>query len=96
MASVALSKDEVEERLKSVTDYVRDCERRVSKGEIMDLQGLDNSVVEICDGIAALPPEEGHSLESRMSALIADLEKLAASMREQHEKFTGDDGGEEE
>lgn len=98
MASGTLTKDEVASRLKSVTDYVRDCERRVNKGEIMDLQGLDNSVVEICDSIAALPPEEGHALEGQMGALITDLEKLAAAMREQHDTLKGDndDEGEEE
>lgn len=96
MASRALSKDDVLSRMKSVTDYVRDCERRVTKGEIMDLQGLDNSVIEICDAIAALPSEEGQSLEKQMAALIGDLEKLAAAMRAQHENLKGDDEGEEE
>lgn len=96
MASVTLTKDDVASRLKSVTEYVRDCERRVSKGEIMDLQGLDNSVIEICDGIAALPGEEGHALEGQMATLISDLEKLAAAMRAQHDNLAGDDEGEEE
>lgn len=92
MQKQTLTKDEVAERLKAVTGYVRDCERRVLQGDIMDLQGLDKNVVEICDGIAALPPEEGQELEPSMAALIADLEKLAAVMREQHDKMQNEEG----
>jgi hypothetical protein len=68
-------------RLKSVTDYVRDCERRVSQGEIMDLTGLDRNVLEICNGVAALPPPQGRLLQGELAALIGDLDKLAAAMK---------------
>ncbi len=74
-------------RVKSIIDYVRDCERRVNMGEIMDLQGLDQNVLEICDHIAALPPEQSKTLEDQMSTLIEDLEKLAESMQEQQAKI---------
>jgi len=87
-----MTKDEVATRLKSITDYVRDCERRVTQGDIMDLQGLDDNVVEICDLIAALPPADGQALEAPMQSLIADLEKLAAAMRDQSEKFEAEGG----
>ena len=80
-----MTKDELAKRLKSITDYVRDCERRVSQGEIMDLQGLDNNVAEVCDLIAALPPKEGQELEGQMSVLIGSLETLANAMRKQDE-----------
>jgi hypothetical protein len=76
-------------RLKTITEYVRDCERRVNQGDIMDLQGLDQNVLELCDGIAALPPPEGRQLEDEMATLIAELEKLAECMREQQEKMEG-------
>ena len=78
---------ELHERLKAIVDYVRDCQRRVSQGDIMDLKGLDQNVLEICDSIAALPPEEGRKLEDQMSALIEDLETLANNMRAQQEKM---------
>lgn len=80
-----MTKEELAKRLKSITDYVRDCERRVSQGEIMDLQGLDNNVAEVCDLIAAMPPKEGQELESQMTILIGSLETLADAMRKQDE-----------
>ena len=80
-----MTKDELAKRLKSITDYVRDCERRVTHGEIMDLQGLDNNVAEVCDLIANMPPKEGQELESQMTILIGSLETLADAMRKQDE-----------
>ncbi|MEZ0223770.1 MAG: hypothetical protein ACAH83_04390 [Alphaproteobacteria bacterium] len=79
-------------RLETIIDYVRDCERRVNQGEIMELDGLDRNVVSICDGISALPPEQGKQLEQQMSELIKDLERLAGAMREQQKKIEGEAG----
>lgn len=81
------TKDELAKRLKATIDYVRDCDRRVSQGEIMDLQGLDDTVVDICDHLGQLPEEEGQALEAQMAVLIKDLEQLADTMREQEEKM---------
>jgi len=77
----------VAKRLKSIVDYVRDCQMRVGKGEIMDLQGLDKNVIDICDAIGRLPEKEGQALESQMSQLIDSLESLARMLKEQQEKF---------
>jgi hypothetical protein len=77
----------VAKRLKSIVDYVRDCQMRVGKGEIMDLQGLDKNVIDICDAIAGLPEKEGQAMEDQMSLLIDSLEMLGRMLKEQQEKF---------
>ena len=66
---------------------MRDCQVRVAKGEIMDLQGLDKNVIEVCDAIGRLPEKEGQALESQMSQLIDSLETLARMLKEQQDKF---------
>ena len=78
---------DVGKRLGMIVDYVRDCRLRVTKGEIMDLQGLDKNVISLCDAIAKLPEKEGHALEGQMSGLIDSLEELAHAMKEQQEKL---------
>ena len=83
---------EITKRLTSIIEYVRDCERRVNQGEIMDLDGLDRNVLDVCNGVGALPPQEGKMLEGRMSELIQDLEKLANAMREQQKKIESEVG----
>ena len=79
---------DVEKRLKSIIDYVQDCERRVMKGEVMDLSGLDDKVVEICDTVTSMPPKQAHALEPMMGKLIEKLEVLAAAMRAQQSRLT--------
>jgi hypothetical protein len=78
----------VASQLKGIIDYVRDCQARVTKGEIMELQGLDKNVIDICDAIAHLPEKEGHALESQMTQLIDSLEVLARTMKEQQEHLS--------
>lgn len=85
--------NEVARKLKAIVDYVRDCQARVSKGEIMDLQGLDNNVIEVCDAIAGLPEKEGQRLESQMNLLIESLEVLVRTMREQQDSFVDTGAG---
>lgn len=74
-------------RLKSIVDYVRDCQVRVAKGEIMDLQGLDKNVIDLCDAVGHLPENEGQAMQGQMSQLIDSLEALARMMKEQQDKF---------
>lgn len=74
-------------RMKAVQDYVADCQRRVSLGEIMDLTGLDKNIMTLCEALASIPQNEALVFESRMKHLIDSLEELANLMRDQHKKF---------
>lgn len=76
-------------RMKAVIDYVSDCQRRVSLGEIMDLSGLDQNVMALCEVIAAMPKKDAMQFESRMKTLIDSLEELARLMQDQQKKFAG-------
>ena len=87
MTNKAIDAPDVAKRLKAIVDYVRDCQGRVNKGEIMDLQGLDKNVIEVCDAIAELPEGEAHTLETQMGNLIESLEVLARTMKEQQDKI---------
>ncbi|MDP2206656.1 MAG: hypothetical protein Q8K65_10175 [Alphaproteobacteria bacterium] len=78
---------DIAQQLKSVLDYVKDCDRRVHLGEIMDLDGLDDKVMQICDVVASLSQEDAQVYEAQMGVLITELEKLAKSMQEQQIKI---------
>jgi hypothetical protein len=78
---------EIGTRLKSLIDYVQDCERRVLRGEIVDMQGLDRNVADVCTSLTALPRTDARNLEERMSMLVEKLGELAGAMREQQEKI---------
>ncbi len=81
--------DDIGAQLKMVLDYVKDCDRRVHMGEIMDLDGLDDKVMDICDRVSQLSQDEAQEYEDQMGVLIKELEKLAKSMQEQQAKIDG-------
>ncbi len=89
MTGKALSVAEVGKQMKGIIDYVRDCQARVTKGEIMDLRGLDKNVIEVCNAIARLPRKDGESLEGQMNQLVESLEILARTMKEQQARIEG-------
>lgn len=80
------------DHIKSVSDYVVDCERRARQGEIMDLQGLDRNVTDICNTLAQMERGEAQKLQSRLATLIEGLERLGDTMREEQKKQTGTAG----
>jgi hypothetical protein len=81
-------------RLTTIIDYVRDCSRRVAQGEIMDLDGLDKNVVDLCNDIGELPQEQAKEMEKHMSGLIKDLEELANNMRVMARKMDAEEQAE--
>ena len=76
---------DIKKRLKTIVDYVRDCEARVVRGEIREMQGLDKNVEEICNEIATLPRSESREMEQHMAQLVEGLDQLATAMRRQQE-----------
>jgi len=75
----------LDKELKQTSDYVRECEARITKGEMMELQGLDKTVIDMCDRISNIPSEEAKELEEKMALLIKALETLANTIKEYQE-----------
>lgn len=72
--------------LETTLEYVRDCQARISKGEELELNGLDDSVIALCDAIARLPKAQADAVEEQMGALIEALEELSHIVKEQEAK----------
>lgn len=73
------------DRIRRITDYVRDCEVRVNRGEVMDLQGLDSNVAEVCTVLADMPLDDARRLEGQMGKLIDALDLLALAIKQQQD-----------
>lgn len=76
-------------QLGAIIDYVRQCEQRVLRGEIMDLSGLDRSVIALCEQVTSLPGAEARTLEARMRQLVEGLDALAGHIRELRDQAGG-------
>lgn len=72
---------DMKDRLARTTSYIRECQARISKGEIMDLQGLDKNVGAMCEDIQKLPQEEARALAEKMEYLIQSLDELSQVIR---------------
>ncbi len=82
----------LDQQLGAVLDYVRQCDLRVGRGDIMDLSGLDRTVVQLCEDVMRLPPPQARQLQQRLQALIEALDLLAVRMKEQQAATGGTTG----
>lgn len=81
-----ITRPEIEARLQNLIHYVRDCERRVALGEVMDLTGLDQSVAVLCQDVLKLPEQDAKDMQGEMMKLIDQLDLLAQSIKNHHDK----------
>ncbi len=61
----------------------------VADGKVVDLAPLEQEIKRICDSITELPADQNAPLRPVMVALIDDLEKLAAEIRDTHSELEG-------
>jgi len=85
-----MSAQEITARIEQVKTYIQDCERRITKGEVIPLVGLDKNVEDICNDIGALSEDEAAGMEEKLSNLIGALDKLVAAIRNFESETDGD------
>ena len=61
----------------------------VADGKVVDLEPLEQEIKRICGSITALPADQNAPLKPVMVALIDDLDKLAAEIRDTHSELEG-------
>ncbi len=61
----------------------------VADGKVVDLVPLEQEIKRICESITALPADQTVPLRPVMVALIDDLDKLAAEIRDTHSELEG-------
>ena len=76
------SAERVRQELEKAASLVGTARRLLATGTMVDLAALDGKVRKICRGVVDLGREQGRSLMPEMEALIADLDLLAAAIRE--------------
>ena len=59
----------------------------VADGKVVDLVPLEQEIKRICDRITTLPTDQNVPLRPVMVALIDDLDKLAAEIRNTHSEL---------
>jgi hypothetical protein len=61
--------------------------RRVDGGDMVELRDLDRAVADICTAVGELPMGERAGLKPPLVALIDELDKLQATLKQQHSQL---------
>lgn len=75
----------VRQELEKATSLVGTARRLLAGGTMVDLGALEGKVRLICNAVVRLGAEEGQPFRSGMEALIADLDQLAAEIKERYD-----------
>lgn len=82
-----MSADSVQDRLAAIQQALDQARATIADGGAVDLAGLEDIVRAVCDDIAgASPPEDRVALETAIRVVIADLDRLAEALGDQHRR----------
>jgi hypothetical protein len=71
--------------LAEIADAVAAARRAVADGAVIEIEGLDRAVAQICDAAQTAPVDERASLAEDLVALADALDRLAADIVRQSE-----------
>jgi hypothetical protein len=80
--------DEIRRSLSSLATSVDIARRRIDGGDIVELRDLDRAVADVCTAVARLPLHERAGLKPPVMALIDELDKLSATLKQQHSQIS--------
>lgn len=84
--------DTIAKEIQKIIDYIRDCEVRAARGEVLELQGLDQNVLIICNKITGLDIPHSKTVEPLMTSLIEALDNLASTLKTQQDHIIASSG----
>ncbi|OAN50227.1 hypothetical protein A6A04_02145 [Paramagnetospirillum marisnigri] len=77
--------DRVRQELEKAASLVGAARRLLATGTMVDLAALEGKVKGICRGVIDLGLEDGRMLRPDMEALLADLDLLAADIKDRYD-----------
>jgi gas vesicle protein len=77
-----------EQLLEEISQFVSDSRDVLKQGAMMELSGLENRVLLMCEQIAVLSQEERDQYADRLRQLMGDLTALSEEIMEQRDKLT--------
>ena len=68
-----------------LTSLVTTARRLLAEQKMVDLSALEGKVRELCDAIRRAPPGETAAVKASLTAIVEDLDRLAAELTAQNE-----------
>lgn len=85
-----MTRDDIERELGRASAMVRAAERSLTRRQAVAVDPLDRLVARACAASQRLPAQEARGLLPAMEALIGDLNRLDAALRDQARALAGD------
>jgi len=92
MRNTATLASSMKRRIEAAANVVNEARLAVTRGNEVDLSGLEREVEGICAGLAELPAGSAASLKPGLVALVDDLDKLTETLSQAHAKLAKDIG----
>ena len=84
--------DDTADEIAALATLISQARELVQSGHTIELAGLSEKVNRFCAGLAKNPPEDADSVARMIEALVADLNRLAREIAEQHQKIVSGGG----
>tara|TARA_B100000686_G_C16726613_1_gene938184 strand:+ start:1063 stop:1305 length:243 start_codon:yes stop_codon:yes gene_type:complete len=72
--------DEIRKELQQLNLYLLECEKRIHKGEILDMSNFDEKTRQLCERLVHLPRETATELAPELQALISRLDRVGSKL----------------
>lgn len=84
--------DETADEIAALATLISQARELVKSGHTIDLGGLSEKVNDFCADLAKNPPADVDSVARMIEALVADLNRLAEEIKEQHQRMISGGG----
>lgn len=81
------NKEELQKALRELIDIIKNVSDEIARGEINELEGLDEKVEIVCASVEKSTQEIAVAIEPLMAEMIACLEVLAGLIRDFQEQL---------
>jgi|TARA_R110002072_G_scaffold727_5_gene5286 hypothetical protein len=66
------------ERLQSMLELLR---KKMTKGAVIDLAGLDHEIAALCQKLSTLPDDQQRLFKTQMTSLLSDVTQVSEEMK---------------
>ena len=77
----------IRETFKGIEAYINEANEIISKGDVVELNSLEDRVREMCDAIAAMSKDEAKEHKKDLERLMGDLQKLQTTLIENRDEL---------
>lgn len=85
-----VSRQDVKELFDGIRAYVAQAKEICAKGDYLELEGLDDQVKTLCEGVMHMPVEDSMTIKDDLQTMMAELDELQTLFEKSKDKLAHD------